>query len=195
MSKVVAALGRLVARHGGADRGPQDLPRATARLPQDRLQLRKRQFNRIEIGTVFRQKPELGADVLNRPSDRWTLMTGQVVHDDDVAGGERRRQDLLDVREEARAIDRTIKHGGRGEAGDAQRAEKGGRVPAPIRRVVGDAGAVEAATIAANQICPDATFIEKHEARRIERRRRGVPGGPREDDVSAIVFRRADRFF
>jgi len=195
MSKVVAAFGRLVARHGGADRVPQDFPRATARRPQDRLQLRKRQFNRIEIGAVFRQKPELGADVLNRPSDRWTLVTGQVVHDDDVAGGERRRQDLLDVREEAGAIDRTIKHGGRGEAGDAQRAEKRGRVPAPIRRVVGDPCAVEAPAIAANQIRPDATFIEKHEARGIERRGRDVPRGPREDDISASVFRRAYRFF
>ena len=195
MSKVVAALGRRVARHGGADRVPQDLPRATARLPQDRLQLRKRQFNRIEIGTVFRQKPELGADVLNGPPDRWTLVTGQIVHDDDVAGGERRRQDLFDVGEEARAIDGAIKHGGRGKAGDAQRAEKRRRVPAPIWRVVGDAGAVETAAVAPNQIRTDATFIEKDEARGIEGGRRGKPGYPREDDVSAIVFRCAYRFF
>ncbi len=57
---------------------------------------------------------EVGADLFNRPADRRALVTRQVVHDDDVAGGERRRQDLLDVCEEAGAIDWPIKHGGGG---------------------------------------------------------------------------------
>ena len=86
MPKVVAALGRLEARQTRADGGPQDLARATARLPEDRFQLRKRMLDRIQIGTVFREKPETRPAAFNRAADRRTLVTRQVVHDDDVAG-------------------------------------------------------------------------------------------------------------
>ena len=195
MSKVVAALGGLRPQPGGANRVPQHVARTTARLPQDRFQLRKRELNRIEIGTVFREKPELGADVFDRAPHRRTLVTRQVIHDDDVSGRERRREDLLDVREETGPIDRPIKYRGSDEARYAQRPEKRRRMPAPIWRVVGDAGAVQAPAVTPNQIRPDATFIEKHEARGIERRRCRVPRRPGQDDVSAIVFRRAYRFF
>ncbi len=195
MSKVVAALGRLETWERCADRGPQDLARATARLPQDRFQLRKGMLDRIEVGTVFRQKPETGPAVLNRSADRRTLVTRQVVHDDDIAGGQRRDEDLLDVSEEARAVDRAIEDGGRGEARHAERGEKRRRMPAAIGRVVGDARTVEPPPIATHEIRAHATFIEKHEPRRVERRGGGVPGSAGERDVSAIVFGRAYRFF
>ena len=89
---------------------PQDLPCATAGLAQDRLQLRKRQLNRIEVRTVFRQKPAWRADGFDRSSHRGALVTRQVVHDD-VAGRERWHQDLLDVGQQTGAVDRPIKHG------------------------------------------------------------------------------------
>ena len=195
MPKVVAALGRLETWQTRADGGPQHVAGATARLPQDGFQLRKRVLDRIQIGTVFRQKPETRPDGFNRAADRRTLVTREVVHDDDVAGRERRDQDLLDVGEEARAVDRAIKHGRCGEARHAERGEKRRGVPAPIGRVVRDACPVEPAPIAPHQIGPHATFIEKDQARGIEGRRRGMPGRPGERDVSAIVFGCAYRFF
>jgi len=152
-------------------------------------------LNRIEIRTVFRQKPERRSDVFNRPADRWTLVTRQVVHDDDIARREGWDQDLIDVGEEARAIDRAIKHGRGGETCHTERREKRRGVPASIGRVVGHAGAVEPAAIPPYEVRPYATFIEKYEPRGVEVGGRGVPHGPRERDVSAIVFRRAYRFF
>jgi hypothetical protein len=61
--------------------------------------------------------------------------------------------------------------------------------------MVGHAGAVEPATIPPHEVGPHATFIEEYETRGIEAGRRGVPGDPRERDVSAVVFGRAYRFF
>ena len=104
--------------------------------------------NRIEVRTVFRQKPELRADGFDRSSHRGALVTRRVVHDDDVAGRERWHQDLLDVGQKTGAVDRPIKHGWRGEACHAQRPEKRRGVPAAIRRVVGDPGAGQPAAIA-----------------------------------------------
>ena len=195
MSKVVAALGRIIAGPDDANCFPQDLPCATAGLAQDRLQRRKRQLNRIEVRTVFRQKPEMRADGFDRSSPRGALVTRQVVHDDDVAGRERWHQDLLDVGQKTGTGDRPIKHGRRGEACHAQRSEKRRGVPAAIRRVVGDPGAGQPAASAANQISPHTTLIEKHAARGIERRRRGASGRAGAADVSASVFRRVSRFF
>ena len=195
MPKVIAALGGLKPWEASADRVPQHFARSAAGLPEDGFQFRKGVLDRIEIGTVFREKPETRADPFNRAADSRTLVTRQVVHDDDVAGCERRGQDLLDVSEEAGAVDRAIKHGRRGEARDAERREKRRGVPAAIWRMVGHAGAVEAAPISPHEVGPHATFIKKYEARRIELGRRGVPRGPGERDVSAVVFGRAYRFF
>ena len=99
MPKVVAALGRLIPRHRGADRVPQHIACATARLSQDHLELRERVLDGIEVGAVFREEPQVGADVFNRPADGRTFVTRQVVHDDDVARGERRGDGSDDIQE------------------------------------------------------------------------------------------------
>ena len=195
MPKVVAALGRLETRETRTDRGPEHLARTTACRPQDRFELRKRVRNRIPIRTVFREKPETRPDVFNRATDRRTLVTRQVVHDHDVAGRQRRDQDLLDRGQETRAVNRTVKHGRRGETPDAERGQKRGGMPAAVGRVVGDARAVELPPIATHEIRAHATFIEKHETAGIKAGRRRVPRDPRERDVSAIVFRRAYGLF
>jgi hypothetical protein len=42
----------------------------------------------------------------------FTLVTAEIVDDDNVAGLERRHQNLLDIGEEAFAVDRSIDHAG-----------------------------------------------------------------------------------
>lgn len=195
MPKIIAALGGPEPRHTRTNRLPQQLARAAARFAQEGLQRRKGVLDRIEIRTVFRQKPELRADRFDRLANRWTAVTRQVIHDHEIAGMERRDEHLLDVRAEAGAIDRPVKHRGRRQAGDAERAEKRRRVPAPVRRVIGDACAVEAASIAAHEIGAHAAFIEKHESGRIESWCRHLPCRTRGGDVSAVVLGRAYRFF
>ena len=66
-------------------------------------------------------------------------------------------------------------------------------MPATVRRVVGPARAVEPAAIAPHEVRAHATFIKKYELGGIEGVGGGVPGGPGERDVSAVVFGRADR--
>lgn len=107
-------------------------------------------------------------------------MTRQVVHDDDVAGGKGRREDLLDVGEDTHAVDRAVTDRWRGEARDTQDGEhRGGQLP-PGRRVLPHARALEAAPIPPHEVGADATFVEKHQARRIARRRGRPPRRPRD---------------
>ena len=73
------------------DSGPCARSPSASQTPAQRRRGRR---TRIEVRTVFRQKPELRVDGFDRSSHRGALVTRQVVHDDDVAGRERWHQDL-----------------------------------------------------------------------------------------------------
>lgn len=90
-----------VARPGGAQKG---------------LQLRKRQFDRIEVRAVGRQKAEPCADRFDRGLDLRLFVRHEVVEHDDVARTQRRDEDLLDVREKRGIVDRAVEDGRGGEA-------------------------------------------------------------------------------
>ena len=111
---------------------------------------------------------------------RRTPMHRQIVQHDDVAGAQRRCEHVFDGGEEAHAIDRTVEDGGGREAGHAQCGEKGRRVPAPVGGVVDHALAPLPTPVAANQIGPPATFIQKTRAARDPRsgRSAATPPGP-----------------
>lgn len=60
-------------------------------------------------------------------------MAAQVVHDDDIAGRQCGHEELLDVFEEARAVDRLIQHTGGIDPVAAQSREERHRFPVTIR--------------------------------------------------------------
>ena len=78
---------------------------------EERFQFREGQFDRIEIRTVGRQEAELGADGFDRRAHRGLFVHGEVVEHHDIAGAQRGHQDLLDVGEEGRIVDRAVEDG------------------------------------------------------------------------------------
>lgn len=60
-------------------------------------------------------------------------MAGEVVHDHDIAGRERGHEELLDIIEEARPVDRLIQNAGGIDPVTAQGGEEGHRFPVAIR--------------------------------------------------------------
>ena len=115
----VAALARREEAQGDRDELDDLVKAPRSRGPHEGFQLRKCQFNRIEIGTVRRQKSEPCADACNRRLHRRLFVHREVVEDDDVAWAQGRHEDLLDIREKRGIVDRAIKDGGRGEPVDA----------------------------------------------------------------------------
>ena len=83
---------------------------AGPRCAEECLQFRERLFDRVEIWTVRRKKPQVGADVLNRGADLRLSVHRQVIEDHDVAAAECGRQNLFDVGEEAGVVDRPVEH-------------------------------------------------------------------------------------
>jgi len=83
--------------------------------PEESFQFGEGLFDRVEVGTVRRQKPELRTDAVDRGADRGLLVDGEVIEDHDVAGLQRGHEDLFDVGEETRIIDRAIEDGRRAD--------------------------------------------------------------------------------
>jgi hypothetical protein len=69
----------------------------------------KRELDRIEVRTVRRQKPEARADAFNRGADLGLFVDGQIVEHHDVTGPQRGHQDLFNVGQKTRIVDRALK--------------------------------------------------------------------------------------
>ena len=69
------------------------------------LELREDLFDGIEIGAVGREEEEPGTGFADGGPDGHSLVAAEIVHDDDIAGPEAGNKHLLDIEQEALAID------------------------------------------------------------------------------------------
>lgn len=161
---------------------------ARSRGPQKRFQLRKGQFDRIEVRTVGREKPEARTDPFNRSLHCRLLVHREVIKDDHVAGPERRHEHLLDVGEKAGIVDRAIEDRWRVEAVDTQRGHHGVRLPVAIRGVVAQPDPARAAPVPTDQVGRDAGLIDEDVAARVVQTERVLPTAPRRRDISAPLL-------
>ena len=162
--------------------------------PDERFQFREGQFDRIEIGAVGRQEAEMGPDGLDRRAHRRVFVDGEVVEDHHVAGAQRGHQDLVDVGEKHRMVDRPIEHRRGPEAIEAQRRHDRMRLPMAARRVITEAGATQAAAVPAEQIRCDAAFIQKNILRHVAERLPAPPLAPSRGDVRPTLLVGVYRF-
>jgi hypothetical protein len=111
-----------------AERAPGLLEGSQCLGAQQNFEFGEGQFNRVQIRTVGWQVEQLGAARLDRLANAGNLVRAQIVHDDDIATGQRRRQHLLDIGKERLSIDRSIEHAG---SDQAVLAQTGDEEPAP----------------------------------------------------------------
>ena len=195
MAEIVPAFGGGEEGQRRTDGVPELRHGAPPRGAEQRFQLGEPQFDRIQIGTIGRQIPELRAGRFDPLADPLDLRRRQIVHHDDVADLERRAEDLIHVGEQALAIHRAIEEGGRGQPGHAQRRHERTRLPVVMRGVIVDAGAPPTPAVATQQVGGDPAFIQKDEPPRVNRRRDASPVRPGRGDVRPILFGGAYRVF
>ena len=97
MPDEVAAFGGREEIERGGDQCEHLIEVPWTRGAEEGFQLRKRELDRIQIGTIGGQKDEARSARLDRGSDRRLFVRRQVVHDDHVARPEAGGQDLIDV--------------------------------------------------------------------------------------------------
>ena len=113
----------------GADALPCSLDGAFSGFSQEQFEFGEDLLDRIEVGAVRRQEQQLGACRPDGLAHGLALVAAEVVHDDDIAGRERRHEELLDIGSEELAVDWAIEHARRVDPVMAQRGEEGQRLP------------------------------------------------------------------
>ena len=162
---------------------------------EDRFQFGKTEFDRIEVGTVGREKPERRTGPGDRELDVVTPMRAEIVEHDEVAGPQCGHEDLFDVGEKAVVVHGPIDHPRRRQALQAQRGDERARVPPAVGCVIADALAAQPAAVPPQQVRRDARLIEKDQVAGIKDGLQGAPSVTRRRDVWAIVFARPYGFF
>jgi hypothetical protein len=104
-------------------------------LSQPVFELGEEHFDRVEIRGVLGQEEELGASSADGLPNGPALMRAEIVEDDDVARFERGHENLLDVLEEALAIDGSVDQPRCGDPIMTQSGQEGHGLPAAVWRL------------------------------------------------------------
>ncbi len=122
-------------------------------------------------------------------------MASEVVHDDDVAGLEGRHELLLDIGEEADAVDRPVEDKGRGELVTAQRREEGHGLPVAMGRVAVQTPALRPPAPDRRHVGLDPGLVDEHQAFGIKPGLPGPPSLPVPGDRRPGLFKSEQGFF
>ena len=128
------------------------------------MSLAKTCSNRVEVRTIGRQEEQLGAGGADGASHCLSFVTAEIVDDDDVAGLECRNQELLDVSEEAFAIDRSVDHARGIDTVVAKCGEEGQRPPAAMRNLRDQSFAARRTTVGARHVGLGPSLVDKDKA-------------------------------
>jgi hypothetical protein len=140
-----------------------------------------------------------GKELRVRRADRFAngfaFVAAEIVHDDDVARQKRWHEDLLDIRQEASAIDRTVKDARRIDPVGAQRCEEGERPPFAERHLGKEAAAPRASSMQARHVGLGPGLVDEDEPRRIELSLVLLPALTPPFDVGPILLGGVQAFF
>jgi hypothetical protein len=192
---VFGAFLRCEAFEQGADALPSCFDCSLGGFSEQRFQLGEHLLDGIEIGTIRRQEEKPGPDRADGPSHGVALVTAEIVHDDDVAGLERRHEELLDIGFEAFAIDRSIKDARCVDPVVPQGRKECKCLPMPVRRLSAQALPSRPPAMGADHVgfCPG--LINEDEAGGINLSLMPFPACPSARDVGPVLLGRQQRFF
>ncbi len=108
---VVGALLWREQREGGGDQIANLVKGPGTRGAQEGFQLRERQLDRVEVGTIGWKEADPPAGRFDGGTHLRLVMDLEVVEHDHVAPAQRRHEDLVDVGAKGQIVDRAIEHG------------------------------------------------------------------------------------
>jgi len=157
-------------------------------LSEQRFKLSEHLFDRIEVGTVGRQEEKSGADRADGPAHRMTFVAAEIVHDDNVAGLERRHEELLDIGFEAFAVDWSIKDARCVDAVVPQGGQECECLPMPVRRLPTQALSPQSPAMGADHVGLGPGLIDEDETGRINLSLMSFPACPSARDVGPVLL-------
>ena len=159
------------------------------------LSLAKGVLDGVEVGTVGREEQQAGACGLDQGAGAGSLVAREVVHHDDVAGAQLEDEHLLDIDLEGIAVDRPGEHEGRDHAAHGQGADKGRRLPVPVREAHAQTLAARAAPVRAGHVGLRPGLVNEHQPLGIEVDLAVEPRLSAFQDVGAVLLCRVAGLF
>jgi hypothetical protein len=152
------------------------------------FQLREHLLDGVQVGTISRQKHHAGTSGFDGFADPGDLVTGQIVSDHDIAGRERRSEELLDLGAEGSSVDRSVQHQWCHDPIVAQSREERGGVPMTMRRGGDQPFPAPRPSARPGHVGFGPGFVEKDQPCGIQPRLRFPPAVTRFGDVCARLF-------
>lgn len=122
-------------------------------------------------------------------------MRAEIVHGDDIARRQGRRENLLDIGEELFAIDGSVEDAGRGDAVTAQAGQERRRFPVTEGRVSDQSLALFTSAIAGRHVGRSPSLVDEDESPGIEGLLHLAPSGARGRDIRPLPLGRVQGFF
>ena len=113
---------------------------------------------------------------------------GEIVHDHDVAGVQRRREEGLGIGGENLSVHGAVDDYGGGQAVEAQARDQRRGFPMAMRHRGTAAVAARGAPTQAGHLCGCASLVEEHQPCRIEIRLEGEPSIAPDSHILALLF-------
>jgi hypothetical protein len=179
----------------GSDPFPGRLDGSFGSLSKQGLELGEDLLDGIEIGAVGRQEEELGACGTDGAADGLALVTAEIVEDDDVTRPEDGHEDLLDVGEEALAVDRTIDDARSLDAVVSEGSEEGQRAPSALGRLGNQPGTAQCPAVSARHVGLGPGLVDKDQAGRVDSILILPPLSAPTGHVGTVLFAGVQAFF
>ena len=132
---------------------------------------------------------------LDRCTNAGNLMSGQIVHHDDLARPQGRDEHLLDIGQKGRTVHRAVEHHGCGQAAKSERRDKGDRLPVSMRDRCPAPLPARRPPTEPRHLRRGSSFINENQIFRVEVRLRVEPGLAPDGDVGPLLLAGVRCFF
>ena len=149
----------------------------------------------VQIGAIWRQEQQPCADAADGRTDGRPLVAAQIVHDDNVACPERGQEELFDIIEEARRVDRLIENAGRIDPVATQGRQERHRAPVAVRHFGKEPLTFGCPAAQGSHVGLGPGLVDEHEPPGIKPVLEFLPLRPSSGDLGTELFGRQHAFF
>ena len=159
------------------------------------LELGKDLFDRVQVGRVFWQEEQFGADLTDELANCFAPVAAEVIQDDDITWSKDGQENLLDIGAKAHAIDRPLDEPWRIDPVMAQGRQEGHGLPATVGNLGVKPAATRCPSPQGRHIGPGPGLVDEDQSLSFDATLIFCPLGPPPRDRGSIAFASRHAFF
>lgn len=195
MFEAIHRVGRRYLVEDGLHGFPERVACPTGHGSEQLLDLRKDQFDRIQVGAVGWQEHQVGARVFDQLADEPAFVARQIVHDHHITRAKIRNEHLFHKRLEYVSVDGSVYDGRTTYATDSQGSNQCCCFPVAVWCFVDQSLSARRTAAQACHVRFGPGLIDENQAFGVDSRLDSLPSGAAPGYVGTVLLRCVDRFF